>query len=115
MQITMKLIYRSILLLSLIIFSACEDKIDEFNVNPDSFPRGNEPQMLSGALGHISYLVDVDLNYTSQLWAQYYTWGIGVSIGNQERFESDPSDNNNVWGRAYSSALIDLQFLAKSE
>lgn len=111
----MKILYRSILLLSLIIFSACEDKIDEFNVDPDAFPKGNEPQMLSGALGHMSYLVDVDLNYTSQLWAQYYTWGIGVSIGNQERYASDPSDTNGIWARAYSSALIDLQFLARSE
>jgi hypothetical protein len=111
----MKILYRSILLLSLIIASSCEDKIDEFNVNPDSFPKGNEPQMLSGALGHISYLVDVDLNYTSQLWAQYFTWGIGVSIGNQERFASDPSDNNLMWERAYAGALVDLQFLERSE
>jgi len=111
----MKILYRSLILLSLVFFGSCEEKIDELNVNPDSFPTGNEPQMLSGALGHISYLVDVDYNYTSQLWAQYFTWGIGVSIGNQERYVSDPSDNNNTWGRAYASALIDLQFLARSE
>ena len=47
--------------------------------------------------------------------AQYYTWGIGVSIGNQERFIAQPNDFDNYWTRAYANVLTDLDFLIKSE
>lgn len=112
----MKVIHKSLIVFLLIfIFTACEDKIDEINVDPDTFPTANDAQVLTSAQGFLSYMVDVDLNMGSFLWAQYYTWGIGVSIGNEERFVAEPSNYNGYWERAYAEALIDLKFLTKSE
>lgn len=112
----MKFIHKSLIAFLLIFaFTACEDKIDEINVNPDTFPTANDAQVLTSAQGYLSYIVDVDLNMGSFLWAQYYTWGIGVSIGNEERFVSEPTNYNGYWERAYSECLIDLKFLTKSE
>ena len=112
----MKVLHKSLIAFLLIfVFTACEDKIDEINVDPDTFPTANDAQVLTAAQGYLSYIVDVDLNMGSFLWAQYYTWGIGVSIGNEERFVSEPSNYNGYWERAYSECLIDLKFLTKSE
>lgn len=112
----MKIIHKSLIAFLLIfVFTACEDKIDELNVDPDTFPSANDAQILTSAQGFLSYVVDVDLNMGSFLWAQYYTWGIGVSIGNEERFVSEPSNYNGYWERAYSECLIDLKALTKSE
>ncbi len=61
-------------------------------------------------------IVDQDLNgAVSHLWAQYYTWGIGVSIGNAERFVAEPDDHNGYWQRSYANALTDLQFIEQSD
>jgi hypothetical protein len=112
----MKVIYKS-LVATLFVFSAvsCEDKIDEINVNPDTFPTANDAQVLTSAIGHLGYTLDVDLNQASFLWAQYYTWGIGVSLGNEERFVSEPGDSDNYWERAYTDILQDVKFLTKSK
>lgn len=113
----MKFIYRSliaVLLLSSLSYS-CEEKIDELSVDPDTFPDASDGQVLSAAIGYLGYIVDVDLNMGSFLWAQYYTWGIGVSIGNQERFVAQPDDYNGYWERAYANVLMDLKKLTKSE
>ncbi|MBK9995164.1 MAG: SusD/RagB family nutrient-binding outer membrane lipoprotein [Saprospiraceae bacterium] len=48
------------------------------------------------------------------LWAQYWTWGPGVALGDNERYLSQPADFNNAWTRAYANALADLKFLEKS-
>lgn len=113
----MKVIYRSFIILALIFFTAtaCEDKIDEINVDPDTFPTAPDAQVLASSLGHLAYIIDVELNQASFLWAQYYTWGIGVALGNEERFVAEPGDFDNYWERAYSDVLIDLKFLTKSE
>lgn len=112
----MKLIFRTLIIGLLLSFStSCEDKLEDLSVDPDTFPIANDAQVLSSAEGFIGYIVDVDLNMGSFLWAQYYTWGIGVSIGNQERFVSEPADFDGYWERSYSNALTDLSFLSKSE
>lgn len=111
----MKFRYKYLLALVLVFFlSACEESLEEINVNPDTFPTANDAQVLSSAIGFLGYIQDVDLNSGSFLWAQYYTWGIGVSIGNQERFVAEPDDFDGYWQRAYSDVLIDLKFLTKS-
>jgi hypothetical protein len=109
-------IYKSLIVALFVFFtSSCEDKIEDINVNPDTFPTANDAQVLTSAQGFLGYIVDVDLNMFSFLWAQYYTWGIGVSIGNQERFVAEPDDFDGYWERSYSDALVDLKFLTKSE
>lgn len=111
----MKNIIRLLLACAVFFLVSCEKSLEEVNIDPNNSPTANDSQVLSSALGSLGYWVDVDLNSQSFLWAQYYTWGIGVSIGNQERFVSQPDDYDNVWNRAYEQCLIDLKFLTKSE
>ena len=112
----MKLIFKTLIIGVLLVFStSCEEKLEDLSVDPDTFPKANDAQVLSSAEGYIGYIVDVDLNLGSFLWAQYYTWGIGVSIGNAERFVAEPDDYDGFWQRSYSNALTDLHYLSNSE
>lgn len=104
-----------ILLPLLVLTVSCSDKLDELNVDPNTFPDANDEVVLSSAIGFLGYVVDTDLNFESFLWAQYYTWGIGVSIGNQERYVATPTDYDAYWQRAYANILTDLANVAKSE
>ncbi|XOV93872.1 MAG: SusD/RagB family nutrient-binding outer membrane lipoprotein [Bacteroidota bacterium] len=111
----MKYIYRFLIVVALFFSFSCEEKITEINIDPDTAPTAGEAQLLVGAIGMIGYNNEVSLNDYSYLWAQYYTWGIGVSLGNQERFVQQGSDNNRYWEYAYSDCLIDLTKLVGSE
>lgn len=111
----MKYIFRSLIVLAFFGMMSCEQSIEEINVDPNNSPSASDSQILAAALGNLGYMQDVDLNAASFLWAQYYTWGIGVSLGNQERFVSEPDDFDGYWGTAYADILIDLKFLTKSE
>jgi len=96
--------------LSLTLFFSCSESLEEINIDPNTFPTADEAQVLSAAQGFLGYVVDTDLNYESLLWSQYYTWGIGVSIGNAERFVAEPDDHNGYWTRAYANCLTDLKY-----
>lgn len=111
----MKNIFKLSMAFAMLLLVSCDKSLEEVNIDPNNSPTANDSQVLSSALGSLGYWVDVDLNSASFLWAQYYTWGIGVSIGNQERFVSQPDDFNNGWGRAHAQCLTDLKFLTKSE
>ena len=114
-KIDMKNTCISLVVFSLMFTMSCEDSITELNVNPNQFITAHDAQVLTGVLGSLGYIVDVDLNYRSQLWAQYYTWGLGVALGNAERFVAEPYYYNGYWQRAYANCLADLKFLSKSE
>ena len=113
----MKYIFKSIMLVFLIsMVSSCEQKLDEINVDPNNSLTALDANVLTAAQGYLAYNLDYEYNArVSTLWAQYFTWGIGVSIGNQERYVAQPADFDNIWNRAYASALTDLKFLTKSE
>ncbi len=112
----MKSIYKiSLMALMLFVAVSCEKSLSEVNIDPNNSPTAGDAQVLTSAQGFLGYIVDVDLNSRSFLWAQYYTWGIGVSIGNQERFVAQPDDYDTQWERTYSRALIDLKYLLNSE
>lgn len=112
----MKYIFKSIMLVLLISFASCEKSLEEVNIDPNNSPSAKDANVLTAAQGYIAYNVDYELNGNmSHLWAQYYTWGIGVSIGNEERYVAQPNDFDNYWIRSYASALTDLKFLTKSE
>ena len=112
----MKHIIKLSLVFAVLFMVSCDKDLEEVNIDPNNSPTANDSQVLSSALGSLGYLVEGDWNRDeSQLWAQYYTWGIGVSIGNQERFVSQPSDFNSGWSRAHAQCLTDLKFLTKSE
>ncbi len=106
---------RSLILIVVLASVACEKSLEEVNIDPNTSPTANDAQVLTSAQGFLGYIVDVDLNSNSFLWGQYYTWGIGVSLGNEARFVAQPDDYDGYWGRAYSDALNDLKFLTNSE
>jgi hypothetical protein len=111
----MKILYK-ISLFAMLIFSAHScGELSDININPNASSVAADAQLLTAAQGYLSYIVDTDLNAGSFLWSQHYTWGIGVSIGNAERFVAEPDDENGYWARAYSNALTDLQFVAESD
>ena len=109
----MKYIFKSLIVLALI-FTSCEESLVDLSKNPNAASGANDSDVLTSAQGYLGIIQDVDLNQGSFLWAQYYTWGIGVSIGNQERFVAEPDDRDGYWARAYASCLSDLKHLSKS-
>ena len=111
----MKLIFKTLIPVLLVMFTSCEEKLDEINVNPDSFSSAPDAQVLTSAIAYYAFVQDVDLNANFFLFAQYYTWGPGVAIGNEERFVQTPDDGDPYWGRSYAAVLKDLNYLTKSE
>ncbi len=107
----------SLLTIGVLLFSStsCDERLANLNIDPDNSPTASDAQVLTSALGYMSYIQDVELNLYSMLFAQYYTAGIGVSLADQERYFEAPEDHNTYWTRSYSQALQDLKFLSKSE
>ncbi|KJD31003.1 hypothetical protein PK35_16895 [Tamlana nanhaiensis] len=103
------------LILLLTLNFSCNDSLEEVNIDPNTFPSAGDAQVLSAAIGFMGYIVETDLNYSeSFVWSQYYTWGIGVSIGNEERYVSNAADFNGYWQRAYANSLADLNYISKN-
>ncbi|WP_289061635.1 SusD/RagB family nutrient-binding outer membrane lipoprotein [uncultured Zobellia sp.] len=103
------------LILLLTLGASCSESLEEINVDPNTFPSAGDPQVLSSAIGFMGYVVENDLNYSSSfVWSQYYTWGIGVSIGNSERYVSVAGDFNGYWQRAYANSLVDLNYITNN-
>ena len=101
--------------MTLLFFISCEEKLADLSVDPNVAFVANDSEVLTSAQGYLAIVQDVDLNQGSFLWAQYYTWGIGVSIGNQERYVAEPDDRDGYWGRAYTNILADTKYLSNSE
>lgn len=103
------------LILLLTLSYSCDESLEEVNIDPNTFPSAGDPQVLSAAIGFMGYIVETDLNYSeSFLWSQYYTWGVGVAIGNEERYVSAAGDFNGYWQRAYANSLTDLNYITKN-
>ncbi|ULC60229.1 SusD/RagB family nutrient-binding outer membrane lipoprotein [Flaviramulus sp. BrNp1-15] len=103
------------LILLLTLGFSCNDSLEEVNIDPNTFPSAGDAQILSSAIGFMGYIVETDLNYSESFtWSQYYTWGIGVSIGNEERYVSAAGDFNGYWQRAYANSLVDLNSITKN-
>ena len=110
----MKNKFKIILILLLTFGFSCNDSLEEVNIDPNTFPSAGDAQVLSSSIGFLGYIVDTDLNYSdSFLWSQYYTWGIGVAIGNPERYVQAATDNDGYWQRAYANSLADLDYIDK--
>ena len=96
-----------------LLFGACTD-FGDINVDPDVSPTANPREVLTSAQAFSAWVLEGQLNDRAALWAQYWTWGPGVALGDNERYLSQPADFNNAWTRAYANALADLKFLEKS-
>ena len=104
-----------IILLTFGMFASCTDELADLNIDPNKSPSAKPAEVLSSAQGFLGYVIDGQYNVRSALWAQYWTWGPGVAIGNIERYVSDGTDYDNGWARMYSGALADLDFVEKSD
>lgn len=106
----MKNKFKIILILLITLSTSCS--LDDVNVDPNTFPTAGDAQVLSSSIGFLGYVVETDLNFgDSYMWSQYYTWGIGVAIGNPERFVQAGTDNDGYWQRAYANCLADLDYI----
>lgn len=94
---------------------SCTDELSDLNIDPNNSPSAKPQQVLSSAQGFIGWTIDGQFNVRSALWAQYWTWGPGVAIGNIERYVADGTDFDNGWTRLYNGALADLDFVEKSD
>lgn len=109
----MKNRFKIIIILLLTLSFSCS--LEDVNVDPNTFPTAGDAQVLSSSIGFLGYIVETDLNYgDSYMWSQYYTWGIGVAIGNPERFVQAGTDNDGYWQRAYANSLADLDYIDKN-
>lgn len=109
----MKNKFKIIIILLLTLNFSCS--LEDVNVDPNTFPTAGDAQVLSSSIGFLGYIIDTDLNYSeSFMWSQYYTWGIGVAIGNPERYVQAGTDNDGYWQRAYANSLADLDYIDKN-
>lgn len=103
----------TVLLVAMLAFSSCGDLLD-INQDPDASPTARPEELLTAAQGELAWIMEGRYNDIATLWAQYWTWGSGVSLGDAEKYISEATDNNNVWGSCYADALADLAFIVKT-
>lgn len=109
-----QIVYRIFSVFFISVLGSCSDSVTDLSIDPDGITEANDSEVLTSAIGYMGAIQDNDLNLGSFLWAQYYTWGIGVSLGNAERFVAEPDDENNYWQRSYANVLADLDYLKTS-
>ncbi len=87
------------------------NNISEFNVDPNNSATARPQEVLTSALGYIAFIMDAQYNDNAFLWGQYWTWGTGVSLGDDARYIQLANAGNQAWARSYSDALADIKFL----
>ncbi|MBK7226197.1 MAG: hypothetical protein IPH96_12610 [Saprospiraceae bacterium] len=95
-----------------LLFGACTD-FGDINVDPDVSPTANPREVLTSAQAFSAWVLEGQLNDRAALWAQYWTWGPGVALGDNERYLSQPADFNNAWTRAYAKCTCGFKVFRK--
>jgi hypothetical protein len=98
-------------MITLAFWLASCNNISEFNVDPNNSASARPQEVLTSALGYIAFVMDAQYNDNAFLWGQYWTWGTGVSLGDDARYIQLANAGNQAWARSYSDALADLKFL----
>lgn len=111
----MKKYINKLLILALTIFMVSCDDLPDVNIDPNNSTTARPQEVLTSALFYTAFIMDAQYNEEAYLWAQYWTWGTGVSLGDNARYIQEPRDNNQAWTRSYRDVLADLNFLKKSE
>lgn len=101
------------ILTGLVMMSSCTD-FGDTNVDPDVSLNAKPEQVMTSAQGYLAWVVDGQYNNRAFLWGQYWTWGPGVSLGDNERYVMTPTVTDNVWNRSYSNALADLKYVSEN-
>jgi len=91
-------------------FVSCEN-LSDLNIDPNNSSSARPQEVLTSTLGYIAFIMDSQYNDAAFLWGQYWTWGAGVSLGDEARYIQIPSNTNQAWARSYSDALADIKFL----
>jgi hypothetical protein len=95
-----------------LLFSAVScDNLSDINIDPNNSSTARPQEVLTSALGYTAFVVDYAYNEEAFLWGQYWTWGTGVSLGDNARYIQEPRDANQAWARSYRDALSDIKFL----
>ena len=70
----MKNILKSFLLLAIFASVGCEKDFNEVNIDPNTSPTAKDAQVLTSAIGYMSYIVDVDLNKVGPaiFWCEFF-------------------------------------------
>ena len=87
------------------------NNLSEFNIDPNNSASARPQEVLTSALGYITWVIDAQYNDNAFLWGQYWTWGTGVSLGDDARYIQLANTGNQAWARSYSDALADIKFL----
>jgi hypothetical protein len=110
----MKSIFK-ICLITLTCWLVSCDNISDLNIDPNNSSSARPQEVLTSALGYISFVLDAQYNDQAFLWGQFWTWGTGVSLGDNPRYVMLPNESNQAWARSYSDALADLKFLKEGD
>jgi hypothetical protein len=89
---------------------SCND-LSDINVDPNNPASARPQEVLTSILGSSAFVMDYAYNHEAFLWGQYWTWGVGVSLGENARYIQHPRDANQAWAKSYSNALADIEFL----
>lgn len=98
-------------MITLTFWLASCSNISEFNIDPNNSATARPQEVLTSALGYIAFIMDAQYNDNAFLWGQYWTWGTGVSLGDDARYIQLANAGNQAWARSYSDALADIKFL----
>jgi hypothetical protein len=90
------------------------DNISELNVDPNNSSSARPEEVLTSAIGYTAFVMDAQYNDQAFLWGQYWTWGTGVSLGDNPRYVMFPNEANQAWARSYRDALADIRFLKQN-
>lgn len=87
------------------------DNISDLNIDPNNSSSARPQEVLTSAIGYTAFVMDAQYNDQAFLWGQYWTWGTGVSLGDNARYIMLPAESNQAWDRSYRDALADIRFL----
>jgi hypothetical protein len=111
---SMKSIIKIFMIASAFWLVSCEN-LSDFNIDPNNSSTARPQEVLTSALGYTAFVMDAQYNDQAFLWGQYWTWGTGVSLGQDARYVQEPRNANQAWARSYSDALADIGFLKKTD
>jgi len=89
--------------------TSCDDYLD-INSDPNQSTSSRDDLQLSSAQLYVSVAMGDRITYTTQRWAQYWTGGPGVSLGEQDQHLLSSSECNQLFNSMYRS-MSNLKFI----
>ena len=99
----------AVLVASMFLLLACEDRFDEFNSNPNAPADAPAPFVLPGAMVDMSYYLDyqLTLNYIG-LWVQQHASG---AYPEEDQYSPRLNDINVFWNNLYDNSMKDFRHI----